>query len=280
MATKCYAMVKGSAIRVTNLSTRGEIPEPIEYAVSKSVSKVTINEVVETGGSEALTNEQDEVRLRFNRSDRPIRYTVDIDFVRCDPGILSLVANLPMVHGYATNEEIGFGLTPFGETPFGASVTSTGEVVGFESRTRLPASSFALEVWSKIAGQRCPETGLPQWGYTLFPYLRGGLLSGFTFSGGLVSFNLRRAQTRKSSRWGVGPHDLEGPFQRLTSEIGGGTHFRNILTTAAPPTEQCGLLTTSDILDGGSASMTSDDVIDGGSASSTTAWIVEGGMAV
>ena len=40
MATKCYAQVRGSALRVTKLTNVGSVTEPIQYAVSKSAARV------------------------------------------------------------------------------------------------------------------------------------------------------------------------------------------------------------------------------------------------
>lgn len=274
MATKCYAMVKGSAIRATGLGNRGEVPHPVESVTSKSVANIKINEVTESGNNEMVRTDEDETRLLFVEAERTIRYTVDIDFIRVDPGVLALVAGVLPV--YKAVGGLGFGEGPFGETLFGGGLA---DVVGFDLATRVPSKSFGLEVWSKVAGAVCAETGQRQWGYTVFPWLRGGYLSGFSFQNGLVSFNLRRAQTRRAPRWGVGPHDLEGPFQRLTQVVPRGVTFRSMLTTAQPPTEQCGVSQSTDVLDGGSASMTTEDIVDGETVT-TSAWIVEGGGAV
>jgi hypothetical protein len=274
MTTECYAMVRGSAIRVTELGKRGQIPDTIRFATSKSVAKVVINEVVESGGNERLDSDTDDntPRLRLAKSDQTIQYKADIDFLRVDPGVLSLVAGVPLVYDSGGG---GFGGDAFGEDPFGGVV---GNVVGFDSKTRMLPVSFALEVWTKLAGNPCAG-GQRQYGYTLFPFLKGGYLSGVTFANGLVSFNLRGAQTRRVSRWGVGPFDLEGPYERLTTDVSRNTLFRQLLTTAPPPTEVCGIQETTDVLEGGTATMTTPDVVDGEFVD-TSPWIVEGGMAV
>lgn len=314
-------MVRGSALRVTGLGPRGEIPDTIQYATSKSVAKVTINEMTDAGQTERLTTPEDEPRLLFTRPEKTIRYLVDIDFLRVDPGVLSLVTGVPLA--YAHNA--GFDEVPFDISPF--DTITTQEVRGFDAATRRPAKAFGLEVWTRLAGGvACPPGTSPvefgeggfgegimggggsaggstfgggsfgggvfgggsgsdlvdnarRWGYTVFPYLRGGYLSGFEFRNGLVSFNLRRAQTRRMPRWGVGPHDLEGAHRRLVASVAKDVSFRSFVTMAQPPVEQCGIIETTDVIDGGSASMTTSDVIDGGSAGNTSAWIVEGGRA-
>lgn len=256
MTTQCYAMVRGSAIRVTGLGTLGEVPDPIQYAVSKSVSTVTINEITESSSNEGLKSEDidDRTRLRLVQPEQPVRYTLDIAFLRTDPGVLSLIAGVPVV------------------------LNSAGDVSGFDSGTRRPAVSFGLEVWSKLAASACVD-GVRQWGYTVFPYLRGGYLTGFTFENGLVSFTLRGAQTRRVPRWGVGPFDLEGVHERLTEVVSRNTMFRQMLTVAQPPVQQDGIQQAEDIIDGGSATVTTADIVDGEFVD-TSVWIVEGGRAV
>jgi hypothetical protein len=246
-------MVRGSAIRVTGLGKRGEVPEPFWFATSRSVATIQINEVTESSSSESLGSEtdDDDIRLRFNRPEQTVRYKADLNFLRCDPGVLSLVAGVPLV----TNEFAGFGVGGFGEIPFGGDEVVPIIVKGFDSVTRQPAASFALEVWTRLAGTNCVD-GVLQYGYTVFPFLRGGYLSGFEFKDGLVSFNLKGAQTRKVPRWGVGPYDLEGPWERLTEVVSRNTMYRQMLTTAVPPVEACGLQQGSDILEGGNAALT------------------------
>lgn len=257
--TVCFDMVRGSAVRVTGLGNRGQVPDPAPYAVSKSVVKVVIGDVVEAGSTEIMGNPEEERRLRFVRSAQTIRHRVDIEFLRVDPGVYSLVAGVPTV------------------------LNDAGDVVGFDSNTHLPPASFALEVWSKLAARYCVD-GSREWGYTLFPYLKGGRIGGFRFHSGLVSFNLIGAQTRRASRWGVGPHDMTGPFERLLTPVSRNTSYRIFTTPTQPPAETCGVQTTTDVLDNGTAANpmpipSAPLVVDGGGAAETSAFIIDGGRA-
>jgi hypothetical protein len=272
--TQCYAMVRGSAIRVTGLDRRGSVPSPVSLAVSRSVTRVTIDEVAEAASNEMLRNEKDERRLLLVRPSQTIRYKASIDFLRTDPGILSLVSGLPVV----TN--------------------ANGDVVGFDAQSKIPATAFALEVWTRLASSGCSDAGagagfgegdfgdgpfggagaVRQWGYTLFPFLKGGMLSGFTFANGLVSFTLTGAQTRRASRWGFGPYDLDGPFQRLVEPVSGNTNWRQTLVTGAPPEQTDGVIEYEDVVEGGTATMTSEDVLDGEFVVTSSA-VVDGGGA-
>jgi len=246
-------MVRGSAVRITGLDSRGRLPSPVPYAVSKSVARIVVSEVTETGGNEVLRGgDRDEPRLHFVKPDQTIRYDVDVDFLRVDPGVLSMVAGVPIVRDAA------------------------GDIIGFDATTTTKAASFALEVWSRLSGVAC--AGQREYGYTLFPFLKGGLLSGFAFANGLVSFNLRGARGRRSGRWGVGPWDISGPYQRLDPPVSGNTMFRPVRTTLAPPEPFAGVREFLDHIDGGTATMTSDDIIDGGGVE-TSPWIIEGGAA-
>lgn len=239
MATQCYAMVRGSVLRVTKLNRFGDPSDPVQYAVSKSVTKVTINEVVEAGSNEFIrTDDGEDPRLHFVQNTEIIRYGADIEFIRCDPGILSLVTNVPL------------------------TLNAAGDVVGFDANTKLPVSSFSLEVWSKLAGQRCPENQR-KWGYTLFPFLKGGIMTGFTFSNGLVNFTIERAKTQRNARWGSGPFEIEGAGKRMYIPVSGNTNWRTITVSGTPPTQTDGIVSFSDVIDGGTAAVTTADVLDG-----------------
>lgn len=278
MSTMCYSMVRGSAIRVTGLKSCGSIPETIQYGVSRSVTRVTINEQTEGGGNELLRNEEDDPRLHFVNPAEMVRFTTDIDFIRCDPGILNLVAGVPVVENY------------------------NGDIVGFDSDTRLPAKAFGLEVWSRLQSQVLNQAGegfgesdfgedpfggdetaygdgcAREYGYSLFPFLKGGQLSGFVFTNGRVSFSLRNAKSRRSAKWGYGPYDLTGEFERLYTPISGNLMFRNFITTAPPPEQTDGVEEFTDVIEGGNASTTSSDILDGQFVV-TSSDIVEGGYA-
>lgn len=261
MATRCYAMVRGSAIRVTELGKRGQVTDPVRSASSKAIARVTINEVVEGGSNEIFRNPEEERRLKFVKPATTIRHTVDIEFLRVDPGVLSIVAGVPVVRNAA------------------------GDVVGFDSGSAIPAVSFGLEVWSKLNGSVCADTGEREWGYTVLPFLRGGILTGFTFANGRVSFNLTKAQTRLSSRWLVGPHDLTGVFQRLLKHVSRNLFYSSFVTTAQPPAQTDGIVETEDVLSNGTAANPMPDpnaplVVSGGTATDAGPYIISGGRAV
>jgi hypothetical protein len=246
-------MVRGSGLRVTELDRCGDIPDTVRFATSKSVIRVRVNEVVEAAQSQLLRADNEEPRVRLAASDETIRYTVDIDFIRVDPGVLSLVSGVPVV------------------------INAAGNIAGFDSQTKLLPVSFGLEVWTRLAGTACVG-GEREYGYTLFPYLKGGRLGGFTVANNTVSFNLTGAQTRRLPRWGVGPYDITGPWERLLEPITAGVNWRTFKTTFPPPEQADGVQEFEDIVEGGSASSTSADILDGEFVV-TSGWIVDGGGA-
>lgn len=244
----CYAMVRGSVLRVTRLDSAGypdSLGQPLLNAVSKAVSKVTIDEVVDSSRSEMLRNDEDQRRILLRRNEQTIRYLTDINFLKVDPGVLSIVAGVPLV----TNAQ--------------------GDVVGFDARTRMKATSFALEVWSTLSGAACADG--PRWGYTVFPFLKGGWLSGFAFANSLVTFNLTRAATQRGSKWGHGPYVVDDSPEPVSRN----THWRNRTTSLAPPQPTNGI---EEVFEGGNASMTTDNVLDGEFVV-TSSRIVDGGEA-
>lgn len=225
MADQCFAQVRGSVIRVTRLDSCGN-PDPGQSAVvvSKRISTVTIDEVTEDGTNIRERNFGDELCIVDDAFTSIIGYTADITLCGVDPALISLMTGQAVVQNAA------------------------GDVVGFDASTdiNLDSFGFSLEVWSRIAGTSCDASGNRPWGYTVFPFLKGGRLGGFSFENGPVQFTISGAQTRDGNGWGVGPFDVDRDSDDapspLTDPLGVNTHYRNILVTLDPPTANCGAL--------------------------------------
>ena len=310
MTTSCYAMVRGEAIRVTGLTPRGRLPmDKIEYGVSKGVARVEINEM-NVGGSNSLARHEgtDTPLMRETRSAETIRFLADLRFNKVDASMLSLMTNVPVALNAAGDvvgfdamtrlpaaafalevwtrlakaplpptETVGFGAIPFGAGPFGGEQVVP---ISYDCGIRTPYSKgFGEMRFGKGPFGRSdrPKKSL-QWGYTLFPFLKGGYLTGFSFGDGTVSFNLVGAQTRRGGEWGVGPHDFDGYMKRLDKPVSRNTAWRNIVISTAPPAPHAGLLERTDVIDGGTAFGTSAGSIDGGKVL-TTPDIIDGGRA-
>lgn len=223
MGTECFAQVRGSVIRVTRLDSCGN-PDPGQSAVvvSKRISTVTIDEVTDDGTNIRERNFADELCVVDDAFTTVIGYTADIALCGVDPDLVSLLTGQPVV----TN--------------------AAGDIVGFDATTSVDLDSFgfALEVWSRIAGSACDPNGYRKWGYTPFPFLKGGRLGGFSFENGAVQFTISGAQTRDGNGWGVGPYDVDrdehGDPSPLHTPLGENTHYRNIMVTLDPPAASCG----------------------------------------
>lgn len=223
MTTQCYAQVRGSVIRVTKLDACG-IPDSGQSAVvvSKRVSTVTIDEVTDDGTNVRERNFADELCVVDDAFTSVLGYTADIALCGVDPGLISLLTGQPTV------------------------ADAAGDIVGFDANTGIDLDSFgfALEIWSRIAGSACDASGYRKWGYTPFPFLKGGRLGGFSFENGAVQFTISGAQSRDGNAWGVGPFDVTrgvgGTPAPLHTPLGVNTHFRNIVVNLDPPVASCG----------------------------------------
>lgn len=225
--TKCFAQVRGSVIRATRLDTCGApVPGESAVAVSKRISTITIDEVSEDGTNIRERNFADELCIVDDGYASLIGYSVDTALCGVDPDLISIFTKQPVV------------------------LNAAGDVVGFDANTGVDLDSFAfsLEIWSRIAGGACDPSGNRPWGYTLFPFLKGGRLGGFSFENGAVQFQITGAMTKDGNSWGAGPFDVElsggtapaftpGP---LFEPVLPTTAFRNILTYVAPPQATCG----------------------------------------
>lgn len=226
MSTKCYAPVRGSVIRATRLDACGN-PDPGASAVvvSKRISSVSIEEVTEDGTNIRDRNFGDELCVVDDAYTDLIGFSTEIALCGVDPDMISLFTGQPVV----TN--------------------AAGDVVGFDANTGIDLDEFgfSLEVWSKIAGGACNnENGFRNWGYTVFPFLKGGRIGGFSFENAAVQFTISGAQTRDGNGWGVGPFDVDrgaGPGYApspLHTPLGENTAFRSMLVSLDPPTASCG----------------------------------------
>lgn len=223
MATECYAQVRGSVIRVTRLDACGN-PDPgaSAVAVSKRISSVTIDEVTEEGTSIRERNFGDELCITDEAPTQILGYTADIALCGVDPGLITLLTGQPVV----TN--------------------AAGDIVGFDAKTGidLDAFGFSLEIWTRLAGQACGADGFRKWGYTVFPFLKGGRLGGFSVENAAVQFTVSGAQTRDGNGWGVGPFDVDrtsaGAPAPLHEPLDADVHYRNIVVSLDPPVASCG----------------------------------------
>lgn len=219
----CFAPVRGSVLRVTKLDACGAplVTDPI-VAVTKRVSSVSLEEVSDTGNGSVERNADGDILYVAEATTDVLGYSANIGLMGVDTAVIEALTGQPVVRNAA------------------------GEVVGFDATTsvQLDAFGFAVEVWSRLAGAPCDLLGQRLWGYTLFPFFKGGRLGGFSFDNGAVNFTITGAQTRGGSKWGVGPYDVDrnasGIPSRLHSPLAPDTHYRSVMVALDPPQASCG----------------------------------------
>lgn len=220
-----FNQVRGRIIRVTRLDACGA-PLPGESAVvmSKGISSISVEEVSEEGNSIRDRNFGGELHVVDDAQADLIGFNLDINLSGVNPDLITLLTGQPVVKN-AAGDTVGF------------DVDGDIDVDGF---------GFALEVWTRIAGQACAPGGHRKWGYTLFPFIKGGRLGGFTFEDAAVQFTVTGAQTKVGNSWGVGPFDVDrgvnGDPSPLFTPIAPTRHYRNIYVTLDPPQESIGAI--------------------------------------
>lgn len=217
---KCFALVKGRAMRVTKLDNCGNpVPGPASQVVTKGFISVALTANTDEGTAISVTNANGDTCVRDDPSPEFLGYTVEISLCGVDPGLLGLLTGQDVVY-----DDSG--------TPL---------AVGFDVGTdvSLDDTAFALELWSVVTGQAC-STGDKAYGYFLLPFVKGGNLGDFTIANDAINFTVSNAKTQDGNAWGVGLYDVlkdsTGADSPLLDPIGADKHLRVIQVTKAPPT--------------------------------------------
>lgn len=174
--TTPYAMVRGSAFRVSELGPCGYAFGG-SWVVSRGAASIALTaKTYRHAGGATATEATDELRLVETEWDEVIGYDADITLTHVDPDILEIVS---------------------GNSAFRYSLG--GPAYGFDVRANGRPPTFALEIWSKLAGPGCSNL----YGYTLVPRLSGGYLTGLTAANGLSTLELKGATTQRGNQWTV-----------------------------------------------------------------------------
>lgn len=173
MATP-FAMIRGRVIRVTRLLPTGELHPSGDHVVTRTVARVGVVEKTYSHADGIETNSRDRVVLVPHEYEEIVGYTVDLSLLEADPDVLNIVS------GNAAVEDENL------------------DVVGFAADSHVYPPTFALEVWSRLASP-CENGRL--WGYTLFPRLSGGRLSGLEVSGEVSRFEIVGASCLRAPVW-------------------------------------------------------------------------------
>lgn len=227
MATECLKPLRGKVMRITKLNACGGYTAgPASVVVTKGFVSIaqTANyrdpdeyEVVNANG-DLCVNERSESQLKW----------LDLVITLCEVDVeaLNLMTGSPLVLDEAT---------------------PTPNNVGFRTREGVTAS-FALEVWTDLAGSGACAGGTARYGYVLMPWVKSGTVGDVTIENAAASFTVN-ARTSAGSLWGTGPYNIRNTAAvspvpaKLISAINALDHRHIEVVTLAPPTPACGAAT-------------------------------------
>lgn len=223
MATSCFALIRGRAMRVTRTNACGAVVlGPKSVVASEGFISIALTANTEEGEAISQTNAAGNICVLDTPSPKFTGYSVEVAFCGVDPDLYALMTGQPVV------------------------LDGDDNAVGFQvnSDVDLDGSGFALESWSSVPGAACDESGDPSYGYFLVPFLKGGVIGDFTIENGAVNFTLTGAQSKDGNSWGVGPHDVlidSGSPSPLLEAVPSTNHLHMQLVTLTPPdTDTCG----------------------------------------
>jgi hypothetical protein len=220
---KCFPLVRGRIMRVTRLDACGRIaPSGCSAIATKGFVSVALTANVTESDEIAVQNAAGENCVYEPSSPTLNGYGVQVTFCDVNPELYAMMTNQSVVFD-------GLGIA-----------------VGFRVNTGVDVkgAGFALEVWSNVPGVVCddPNAG-GSYGYTLLPFISGGVLGDFTIENGAVTFVLQNAATKDGTGWGVGPYDVvpdaTGTASPLLLAMDPKDHLHVQYTTIAPPEPSC-----------------------------------------
>jgi len=217
MASKTLRSIKGRVMRVTRLDDccNPVADDELGYAVSAGFVSITLGSEEEEGEEYTQKNAWGDFCVSEKDATRVKWVNVAIEFCEVDPCLLEVIG----------------GANP---------IVVAGETVGATFGQAPNPNSFALEVWTKMAGSdACLNPGaLPEWGYFVVPCVKNGKLDGdITIENGPLTMSLA-GEGQPAAAWAEGPYGdapLGGPFPE-------GDLWGISITTVQPPepTDGCG----------------------------------------
>lgn len=214
MPAECRKVLKACLAQFVLLDVCGN---PVTGAASKLTTKgfisVGATAQIEPGNEITLRNACGELEIEEQDDDEFKRYDLDMEFVQIDPEGLTLVANAR------------------------ALVDGSGNSMGFAVNRAIHSHHFSLELWTKVAGQACAASGLPEWYYFAIPHIGGGLITDFTFEDGPLTMKITARSKDAGTLWGRGPSCvLPASAPSIAAD-----HLMGYITTVQPPAAVCGL---------------------------------------
>lgn len=218
----CFSMVRGRVMRVTRLDGCGRPKASgCSAIVSDGFVSIAYTANIDEGEELTVTKANGKTCVQDTPVPRIKNYTLVFTFCEVDPELYAMMTGQSVVYDGA------------------------GEAVGFRVNSEVDPSDsgFAIEVWSNVPGVVCgSESDSGTYGYTLNPFVQGGVVGDFTFENAAVSFTISNATTKVGGSWDVGPYDVvmdSGTPSPLLEPIAPADHLHVQLTTLAPPEPGC-----------------------------------------
>lgn len=213
-------LIRGRAMRATRLDGCGAtVLGPDAQVTTKGFVSVALTANSNAGTAIQVDNANGERMVDETPVPKFTNYTIEFAFTDVDPALLTLLSGQPQVMNAAGDEIIGFGV---------------------DDDIDAEAVAFALEVWTGVGGAACDESGDTLYGYTVLPFVKGGMIGNVTVENGNITFPITGAQTKKGNAWGSGPYDVQddetGDAGPLVDPIPTSRHLHFITTSIAPPT--------------------------------------------
>lgn len=215
MTTVKMSSIKGRVIRVTRLDDCGvPVFGQCSQIVTKGFISVKFARNEQAGDTYLQKNAYGE--LCVNEKDPDLLKWIDltVDLCEIDPGLMDIMGN---------------------GTPVISGTDTIGEMYG----PQAPVGAFALEVWTKKAGQDACAGGTPQWGYFVVPFTKNGKVSGdWNVQNAPLNVTLHGEAHAATSAWGMTPYG-DNPMRRVGG-FSAGYNLGRVVTTVQPPAETGG----------------------------------------
>lgn len=184
---KCFSLVRGTAMRVTALDGCGRLATgACTSVVSEGFVSVAYTANTDTGDEINVKNAAGKTCVSDVPTPTITGFGLEISFCEVDPLLYTLLTGQEAIYD-ADGIAVGFAV---------------------DTDVDLSQTGFALEIWSNVPGVACGAEGAGSFGYTLSPFLQGGIIGDFTIENGAVTFTVTGAQTKKGNAWGVGPYNV------------------------------------------------------------------------
>lgn len=214
MATRCFGVVRGTRVRVTELSTCGVPVTGGSFVVSDGFVQVEITAEIEDGDEYVQKNANGKLCINMRAPDSLKRLNVTVDWCKVDPDIMNLITGNP-------------------------TELSGSDPVGFRIQEGEADARWALELWTGLDDEDCTDSDL-EYGYILLPRITGSTVGDFTVENGISTFQTT-GYTEGNPGWGVGPYDVIGsPAGPLDVAMAAIDHALIRTTVVEPPTAVCG----------------------------------------